>query len=76
MNCLICREAELVGGQTSVHFERNEMKYVIHHVPAQVCPRCNEAYVNENVAETLLRMADEIFASGVIESITEYTIPT
>ena len=75
MNCLICRQAELVRGFTSVQFERGESRYMIQHVPARVCPACSEAYVDENVANVLLRMADEIFASGVLDSVTEYNIP-
>jgi YgiT-type zinc finger domain-containing protein len=76
MNCLICRQAELVHGVTSVNFARDEMKYVIQHVPARVCPSCHEAYVEESVAEILLQMADEISSTGVLESITEYNIPS
>jgi YgiT-type zinc finger domain-containing protein len=75
MNCLICRQAELVSGLTSVHFERGEMKYVINHVPARVCPSCGEAYMEEFVAEALLRKAAQISETGVLESITEYNIP-
>jgi YgiT-type zinc finger domain-containing protein len=54
MNCLICRQAELIGGSTSIHLERDEMKYMINHVPARVCPACGEAYLDEQVAAALL----------------------
>jgi YgiT-type zinc finger domain-containing protein len=76
MNCLICRQAELVGGLTSVHLERGEMNYEINHVPARVCPNCAEAYVEEDVARTLLLQAAEISATGVLECVAEYNIPT
>jgi YgiT-type zinc finger domain-containing protein len=76
MNCLICRQAELIGGLTSVHFERGEMKYLIIHVPARVCPSCGEAYVDEDVAQTLLVQAAEISETGVLECVAEYNIPT
>jgi YgiT-type zinc finger domain-containing protein len=76
MICLICRQAELVDGLTSVHFERGEMKAVIDHVPARVCPSCGEAYVDENVAEALLHQAVEISETGFLESVTEYNIPS
>jgi len=72
MNCLICRQAKLVGGLTSVHFERNEMQFVIHHVPARVCPGCGEAYVVEQVAEALLLQAAEISETGVLDGVFEY----
>jgi YgiT-type zinc finger domain-containing protein len=76
MICLICRQAELVDGLTSVHFERGEMKAVIDHVPARVCPSCGEAYVDENVAEALLHQAVEISETGFLESVTAYNIPS
>jgi YgiT-type zinc finger domain-containing protein len=75
MNCLICRQAELIAGLTSVHFERGEMKYEINHVPASVCPNCGEAYVEEDVASTLLHQAAEISETGVLECVAEYNIP-
>ncbi len=74
MNCLICRQAELVPGFTSIQFERRESRYTIHHVPARMCTVCNEAYVDENVADALLGMADEVFASGVLDCVIEYNI--
>jgi len=72
MNCLICRQAELVGGLTPVHFERKEMQFVINHVPARVCPACGDAYVDEWVAESLLQQAVEISETGVLDGVFEY----
>jgi YgiT-type zinc finger domain-containing protein len=72
MNCLICRQAELVNGVTSVHLERDEMQFVITHVPARVCPDCGEAYVEQQVAEALLLQAVEISETGVLEGVFEY----
>jgi len=72
MNCLICRQAELLGGFTSINFERGEMKFMINHVPARVCPSCGEAYVDEDVAVQLLRDAERLSAAGVIDSVMEY----
>jgi YgiT-type zinc finger domain-containing protein len=72
MLCLICRLAETVDGLTTVHFERGEMRLVVNHVPARVCPSCGEAYVEEDVAVRLLRGADEISAAGEMDAVIEY----
>jgi YgiT-type zinc finger domain-containing protein len=72
MNCLICREAVLMNGLTAVHLARDEMKYVIDHVPARLCPSCGEAYLEEQVAETLLLQAIELSRTGILESVIEY----
>ena len=76
MMCLICRQAELIGGLTTVHLVRNEMQFMINHVPAQVCPCCGEAYVDERVAEALLLQASEISETGIRDGVFEYnTLP-
>ena len=72
MLCLICRQAETVDGLTSVHFERGEMRLTVNYVPARVCPSCGEAYVEEQVAVSLLRDAEEMSAAGEVDGAIEY----
>ncbi len=72
MICLICRQAELVDGFTSVTFERREMRLVVKHVPARICPSCGEAYVEEDVAARLLQDAEAMSAAGELDSVIEY----
>jgi len=72
MICLICRQAELIDGLTSINLERGEMKFVVNNVPARRCPGCGEAYVDEDVALRLLQGANEMSAAGMIEDVLEY----
>jgi len=72
MICLICRHADVISGLTSVTFERGEMKVVINSVPANICPSCGEAYVDEDVAVQLLQDAEEMSAAGVMDDVMEY----
>jgi YgiT-type zinc finger domain-containing protein len=74
MICLICRQAETVDGLTSVLFERGEFRLVVNSVPARVCPGCKEAYVEEDVAERLLRDADEMSRAGTLDVVCEYDV--
>lgn len=67
MLCLICRQAETVDGLTSVHFECGEMRFFVKDVPARVCPSCGEAYVEEQVAVSLLRGVEEMSAAGEMD---------
>ena len=73
MNCLICRQAETVDKLTSVHFERGEFRLVVNSVPARVCPKCGEAYVDESVAVRLLRDAEEMSRVGINDNVIEYS---
>jgi len=70
--CLICRQAKIVDGLTSVTFERGETKLVVNTVPARVCLSCREAYVDEEVAVRLLQDAQEISRAGMLDVILEF----
>ena len=72
MNCLICRQAELIDGVTSVTFERGEMMLVIDNVPAQICPSCADASVEEDVAVRLLQGVEALSAMGESSAVWEY----
>ena len=72
MICLICRQAEIVGGFTSIEFDRGQIHIVINNVPARVCPGCREAYVDEKVATQLLQIAAEMSQAGMVDVQSEY----
>jgi YgiT-type zinc finger domain-containing protein len=72
MICLLCRQAEIAEGLTSVDFARGEMTLRVNHVPAQICPGCGEAYVDDLVAVELLREAETMFVTGELENVIEY----
>ena len=72
MICLICRQAEIVDGSTTVHFESGEMRLTMSNVPARICPSCGEAYVAEDVAAKLLREAEKLSAIGEWDNVREY----
>jgi len=72
MKCVICRQAETRPGKATVTLERGGSTLVFKSVPARVCPNCGEEYVGENVAQELLRCAEEAARSGVQVDIREY----
>ncbi len=71
MTCLICRQAEIVERLTSIKFERGEFRLVVSAVPANVCPSCGEAYVDEDVAVRLLQYADKTSKAGM-DAVIQY----
>ena len=72
MNCLICRESNLIEGLTSITFERGEFRLLICNIPAWICPNCGEAVVEERVAAQLIRQAEDQFAEGIREAVCGY----
>ncbi len=61
-----------MDGTTSVTLERDEIKLAINRVPARVCPRCGEAYVDEDVAVRLLQRAEQMVETGEHEEIWNF----
>jgi YgiT-type zinc finger domain-containing protein len=72
MICLICRQAEILDGPTSVKFQRGEFMLIVNTVPARICPGCGEAYVEEEVTVRLLQIAQEFYEAGNAEVYAEY----
>jgi YgiT-type zinc finger domain-containing protein len=73
MICLICRQAEIQNGVTSVELQRGEINLIISNVPARVCPNCGEAFVSADVAARLLQHAQNVIHAGVLDACLEYS---
>lgn len=72
MKCLICKQAEIGPGETTVTLERGDLTLVIKHVPANVCPNCGEAYVNEAVTIELFQTAEQMTRAGAQVDVRRY----
>ena len=72
MRCVVCKQADVKAGTTTVTLERDELTLVIKNVPARVCPNCGEAYVDEAVTAELLRDAEAMARSGAQVDIRQY----
>ena len=64
MTCVICEEAEVQSGLATVRLERDSLMFVFKNVPAQICPRCGEEYVAEEIASQLLDSAESLARTG------------
>ena len=69
MKCLICRQAEMVNGITSVTLERAEIRLTMKNVPAYICPNCGDACVDEEVAVRLLDIAERAVETGARDGV-------
>ena len=72
MKCVICKKAFTKPGTTSITFERGCLTMVVKCVPAQVCPNCGEAYINEEIAAELLKDAEKRASTGAQVEIRQY----
>ena len=50
MRCVVCKHGQTEPGTTTITLDRGGLILVMRDVPAQVCPDCGEAYVDEETA--------------------------
>ncbi|MCE9647537.1 MAG: type II toxin-antitoxin system MqsA family antitoxin [Chloroflexi bacterium] len=72
MICLICRQAEIVPGSTSIPFERGEFRLLVNHVPARICPVCGEAILEEMTAIRLLSLVEGTLQDGLMDEVRDF----
>jgi YgiT-type zinc finger domain-containing protein len=72
MTCVICKQGKTQDGTATVTLEREGIILVVKSVPARVCNICGEEYVDEGVAEELLRHAEESEKAGIQIDIRTY----
>ncbi|QXO94229.1 type II toxin-antitoxin system MqsA family antitoxin [Methanospirillum purgamenti] len=72
MKCAICKRGICEPGTITVTLERGPTTVVIRQVPAMVCNTCGEEYLNEEITDTVLSIAEHDVESGVQVDIREY----
>lgn len=72
MRCHFCRRGETSLGETSVVLERDPAVIVIRAVPASICGDCGEYYLSEEVAEAVMRLAEDAVERGPEVQILRY----
>ena len=72
MKCIICKQADVRPGTTTVTLERDGLTLVVKSVPARVCPNCSEVYVDADVTKRLLRDAEDMVRAGTQVDIRQF----
>ena len=66
MKCLKCHKGELKVGVTSLTYSRegSVIQVQVDGVPAEICPICGEAYLDEAVAQQIFDIVDPLLRAG------------
>lgn len=72
MKCILCRQGETQPGKVTVTLQRGESTIIIKDVPAEVCENCGEYYLEEQIAEKILSMAEEAVSKNVEVEILRF----
>ncbi|NQS97844.1 MAG: type II toxin-antitoxin system MqsA family antitoxin [candidate division Zixibacteria bacterium] len=72
MKCVICKYGETQSDKVTITLERDSTTIVFKDVPAEVCSNCGESYLEENVSEQLLLIAEQAISSGVLIDIRKF----
>jgi YgiT-type zinc finger domain-containing protein len=73
MKCVVCKKGETKIGKATVTLEKDGATLVFKGVPARVCAKCGEEYVDQEITARLLQSAEEAARSGVQVEIRQYT---
>ena len=72
MNCMICGLGTLTPGTTTITLTPGTLTLVVKGVPANVCDNCGERYVDEDITDELLQLADAARRAGVQVDVRDY----
>lgn len=72
MNCVVCKNGTTEPGYTTVTLTKGNFVIVFKNVPAELCKNCGEEYVNEDITEALLNIANESHNKGVVVDVRDY----
>lgn len=59
MTCLICKTGATEVGTTTITLSRGATTVVLRDVPAEICDNCGEYYLDSQMTERVLELANE-----------------
>lgn len=71
--CVVCRTGMRKPGTTSETLTRGDTTITVHHVPAEVCDNCGEAYFDSATVDALQQMLNTLIAVGTRLAVMDYT---
>ena len=72
MRRIFCKQGETKPGMVTVTLQRGETTVIVKEVPAQVCENCGEYYLNDEITERVLSMAEEAVKKNVEVEILRF----
>ena len=71
MNCFICK-GELEEKKVNYLVELQDSIIIIKEVPAKVCKKCGEQYFNDNTAENIEKIVNQLKKLSTEVTIVNY----
>ena len=72
MDCSICKLGRTRPGTANVTLERDDMVILIKDVPAEVCDNCGEYFLDDEIADVVMRQSEAAAASGKELQVLRY----
>lgn len=72
MNCICCKVGDLKNGFGTFVSECESGQVVVTGVPALVCSNCGEEYFEGCLTADLIRQAEEVQQSGLMQATISY----
>jgi YgiT-type zinc finger domain-containing protein len=58
-NCPECK-GDVIDGRVKMDYDLNRMKVTVKNVPAKVCSKCGQEFIDGPIAENLDRLVDRV----------------
>ena len=65
MNCVICKNGNIIPGNVTFTLERGKLIIIFKQVPALVCQNCGDFYLTPEITKILLDKANQTVSNGV-----------
>ncbi len=72
MICPICKNGNVIKGNTTLTFEKNGSTIIYKNVPADVCDNCHESFLSENISAEILEKVIQESKKGVEIEVLQY----
>jgi YgiT-type zinc finger domain-containing protein len=72
MKCIVCKDGETRAGVTTVTLVRKGLMLVLKNVPAEICIKCGEDYVDPCVIQEIIALTERVAKNGVRIDVRQY----
>lgn len=70
--CITCRNGDMVSGYTTVTLNKGDHIFLFKQVPADICDTCGDYTLSMDVADALLKQANNAENRGAELEIQQY----
>jgi len=64
MECVICKNGNILDGKVTVTLERENSIIIVKDVPSKVCNNCGHYYLSDDISQKVFELANDSIERG------------